>query len=240
MHLALLHHLKGAGLCRHRVQNTGNLLALQAPISHYWNTWQSPSLQIAINLYCKMHLALLHHRKGPGLCRHRAQNTSNLLAPDALHLKGAEYRQPSDSTWNAGWSVKWWKHQNIKIAKHIQKACSRRHSQNRQKDTQNMLCVPGQRNRILAIALKKIRWSTTYSSKCSLFFVYLILVGPGLVLEKGSLPWISPTILLLLLCESNYSVINTDLGKPMLANGNIYTQTYAAIYTNRIEGYTPA
>ena len=87
-----------------------------------------------------------------------------------------------------------------------------------------MLCVPGQRNRILAVALKKIRWSSTYSSETQpFFFAYLILVGPGLVLGKGSLPWISPKILLLLLCASNYSVVNPDLGKPILANGNLYS-----------------
>ena len=39
---------------------------LQNPISHYCNTLQSPILQFAIYLYCKMHLALLHHLKGVG------------------------------------------------------------------------------------------------------------------------------------------------------------------------------
>ena len=39
---------------------------LQTPISHYCNTLQSPIQQIAIYLYCRMHLALLHHLKGLG------------------------------------------------------------------------------------------------------------------------------------------------------------------------------
>ena len=42
------------------------LAILQTPISHYCNTLQSPILHIAIYLYCKMHLALLHHLKGVG------------------------------------------------------------------------------------------------------------------------------------------------------------------------------
>ena len=42
------------------------LAILQNPISHYCNTLQSPILQFAIYLYCKMHFALLHHLKGVG------------------------------------------------------------------------------------------------------------------------------------------------------------------------------
>ena len=42
------------------------LAILQTPISHYCNTLQSPILQIAIYLYCRMDLALLHHLKGLG------------------------------------------------------------------------------------------------------------------------------------------------------------------------------
>ena len=44
---------------------------LQTPISHYCNTLKSPSLQIAIYLCCKMHLALLLHLKGVGQICHR-------------------------------------------------------------------------------------------------------------------------------------------------------------------------
>ena len=39
---------------------------LQTPISHYCNTLQSPILQIAIFLCCRVQLALLHHLKGVG------------------------------------------------------------------------------------------------------------------------------------------------------------------------------
>ena len=39
---------------------------LQTPISHYCNTLQSPNLQIAIYLYCRVQVALLHHLKGLG------------------------------------------------------------------------------------------------------------------------------------------------------------------------------
>jgi len=42
------------------------LAILQTPISHYCNTLQSPIQQIAVYLYCRMHLALLHHLKGLG------------------------------------------------------------------------------------------------------------------------------------------------------------------------------
>ena len=42
------------------------LSILQTPISHYCNTLQSPILQIAIFLYCRVQLALLHHLKGVG------------------------------------------------------------------------------------------------------------------------------------------------------------------------------
>ena len=87
----------------HRLPNTGNLLApdihqscsfsiqpyfhqyqsiLQTPITHYCVTLQSPILQPEISLYCKVHLALLHHLKGAGLSRHRLP-------------QGAKYRQPS-------------------------------------------------------------------------------------------------------------------------------------------------
>ena len=47
------------------------LAILQTPISHYCNTLQSPILQIAIYLYCKMQVALLHHLKGVAIGRHR-------------------------------------------------------------------------------------------------------------------------------------------------------------------------
>ena len=43
---------------------------LQTPTSHYCNTLQPPILQIAIYLYCRMHLALLHHLKEVGQIRH--------------------------------------------------------------------------------------------------------------------------------------------------------------------------
>ena len=43
------------------------LAVLQIPISHYCNTLQSPILQIAMCLYCTVHLALLHHLKGKGV-----------------------------------------------------------------------------------------------------------------------------------------------------------------------------
>ena len=42
------------------------LAILQTPISHYCNTLQSPILQIAIYLYCRVQVALLHHLKGLG------------------------------------------------------------------------------------------------------------------------------------------------------------------------------
>ena len=80
MHLALLHHLKGIGLGRHSPPQAATgwptfwppqaqipqnsveiivvihpyLLILQSPIRHYCNTLQSPILQIAINLYCRI------------------------------------------------------------------------------------------------------------------------------------------------------------------------------------------
>ena len=61
---------------------------LQKPISHYYNTLQSRILQFAIYLYCKMHLAFLHHLEGVGLRRHRppqgatgCHRPANFLAP---------------------------------------------------------------------------------------------------------------------------------------------------------------
>ena len=47
------------------------LAVLQTPISNCCNTLQSPMQQIAICLYCRVQLALLHHLKGVGLRRHR-------------------------------------------------------------------------------------------------------------------------------------------------------------------------
>ena len=44
---------------------------LQTPSNHYCNTLQTPILQIAIYLYCRMHLALLHYLKEVGLPGHR-------------------------------------------------------------------------------------------------------------------------------------------------------------------------
>ena len=42
------------------------LSILQTPISHYCNTLQSPILQTAIYLYCRVQLAVLHHLKRVG------------------------------------------------------------------------------------------------------------------------------------------------------------------------------
>ena len=57
---------------------------LQHPISHYCNTLQSPILQFATYLDCKMQLALLHHLKGVGLRRHRAPQAGELSSSDSL------------------------------------------------------------------------------------------------------------------------------------------------------------
>ena len=64
---------------------------LQTPISHYCNILQSPIQQIAIYLYCRMHLALLHYLKGVGLPGHRPpqpatgrHRLANPLAPGGL------------------------------------------------------------------------------------------------------------------------------------------------------------
>ena len=57
-----------------------HLPILQTPISHYINTLQSVLLQIVTYLYCRMHLALLHHTRGVRLRPHRAPWAGNLLA----------------------------------------------------------------------------------------------------------------------------------------------------------------
>ena len=49
------------------------LAILQTPISHYCNTLQSPILQIAIYLYCKVQLSDCSILKGLGQIRHRGQ-----------------------------------------------------------------------------------------------------------------------------------------------------------------------
>ena len=65
-----------ASVCIHMV--------LKTPISHYCNTLQSPILQIAVYLYCRVHLALLHHLKGVGLRRNSMPQPGNPLAPDSF------------------------------------------------------------------------------------------------------------------------------------------------------------
>ena len=64
---------------------------LQTPISHYCNTLQSPILQIAIYLYCRVQLSDCSILKGVGQIRHRGQQPAtgrhrlpNFLAPDSL------------------------------------------------------------------------------------------------------------------------------------------------------------
>ena len=64
---------------------------LQTPISHYCNTLQSPILQIAIYLYCRVQLSDCSILKGVGQICQRAQQVAtgrhrlaNLLAPDSL------------------------------------------------------------------------------------------------------------------------------------------------------------
>ena len=44
------------------------------------NQNKNPILQFAIYLYCKVHLALLHHLKGVGQIRHKGHRPANLLA----------------------------------------------------------------------------------------------------------------------------------------------------------------
>ena len=67
------------------------LAILQTPISHYCNTLQSPILQIAIYLYCRVQLSDCSILKGVGQIRHRGPQPAtgrhrlpNLLAPDSL------------------------------------------------------------------------------------------------------------------------------------------------------------
>ena len=67
------------------------LAILQTPISHYCNTLQSPILQIAIYLYCRVQLTDCSILKGVGQIRHStpqgptgAHRPANLLAPDSL------------------------------------------------------------------------------------------------------------------------------------------------------------
>ena len=54
---------------------------LQTPISHHCNTLQSPVQQIAIYLYCRVQLALLHHLKGAGLFTHSPPQAGQLSGP---------------------------------------------------------------------------------------------------------------------------------------------------------------
>jgi len=62
--------------------------SLDAPGSHYCNTLQSPILQIAIYLYCRVQLTDCSILKGVGQIRHSspqgAHRPANLLAPDSL------------------------------------------------------------------------------------------------------------------------------------------------------------
>ena len=99
MHLALLHHLEVVGQICHRLPQGGQLSGPHKPkysadlsqsesvlayivINQYLailrfskqnhsNPLQSPILQIAIYIYCRMHLALSHHLKGVGQICHR-------------------------------------------------------------------------------------------------------------------------------------------------------------------------
>ena len=57
------------------------LAILQTPISHYCNTLQSPILQIAIYLYCRVQLALLHHLKEAGLRFYSPPQAAQLSCP---------------------------------------------------------------------------------------------------------------------------------------------------------------
>ncbi len=52
------------------------LAILQTPISHYCNTLQSPILQIAIYLYCRVQLTDCSILKGVGQIRHRGQQAA--------------------------------------------------------------------------------------------------------------------------------------------------------------------
>ena len=58
------------------------LSTLQTPISHHCNTLQSPILQIAIFLYCRVQLALLHHLKGVGQIRTWMPQAASTFWPD--------------------------------------------------------------------------------------------------------------------------------------------------------------
>ena len=67
------------------------LSILQTPISHHCNTLQSPILKIAIFLYRRVQLALLHHLRGVGQMwnwlpqvatgRHRLPQAAKLSCP---------------------------------------------------------------------------------------------------------------------------------------------------------------
>ena len=52
------------------------LAILQTPISHYCNTLQSPILQIAIYLYCRVQLSDCSILKGLGQIRHRGHQVA--------------------------------------------------------------------------------------------------------------------------------------------------------------------
>ena len=72
-------------------------LAIQQPsIIHLWNTLQSPILQFAIYLYCRVHLALLHQFKDVGLPGHRgtqAATNSNQMASNPPGINEHQCKQ---------------------------------------------------------------------------------------------------------------------------------------------------